>query len=167
MPLDLALDQNFPEPVLDALARFVPEVRLVPLRRIHQALPDMPDRQLLLALDKLGWAGLVSNNYKMLQNPSEVAAMLQTKLTMFMIEGLGHDPIRAAGAVLLDLPSAVRRRVDGKAQVFWMRPRSPVPQEPWDLFSRAAERQHRVPSELYQELRVTDDEREQLDIDGE
>lgn len=77
---------------------------------------------------------------------------------MFVIEGVGHDPIRATGAVLLDLPGALRKRVVDKPQVFWMRPRKPEPQRPWDLFARAAERQHRIPDELYGELRVSDAE---------
>lgn len=156
--LSLALDQNFPEPILNCLERFIVDVRLVPLRRIRPDLPDMPDRQLLLALDQMGWPGLVTNNHKMMQNPYEIAALLRTKLTMFVIEGVGHDPIRATGAVLLDLPGALRKRVVGKPQVFWMRPRNPEPQQPWGLFARAAEHQHRIPNELYDELRVSDAE---------
>lgn len=70
----------------------------------------------------------------------------------------GHDPIRATGAVLLDLPGALRKRVVDKPQVFWMRPRNPEPQQPWDLFTRVAERQHRTAADLYKDLRVTDAE---------
>lgn len=133
-------------------------MKLVPLRKIRSDLTDMPDRRLLLALDRLGWVGLVTNNYKMMQNPYEIAGLLKTKLTLFVIEGVGHDPIRATGAVLLDLPGALKRRHRDRAEVFWMRPRNPEPRKPWDLFAAAAGRAHRNTRELYDELRVSDDE---------
>jgi hypothetical protein len=159
--VSVALDQNFPEPILDSLAQFLPDVILVPLRRIHPALTDMPDRRLLLALDRMGWPVLVTNNYKMMQNPLQIAGLLKTHLTLFVIEGLGHDPIRATGAVLLDLPGALRRRRHDQAEVFWSRPRNPSPQDPWELFQRAAERAHREPGDLYEEMKVTDTEVDQ------
>lgn len=113
-------------------------VVLVPLGYIDRSLTDMPDRRLLLALDQLGWADLVTNNHKMMQNPLEIAALLRTGLSLFVVEGLGHDPIRATGAVLLDLPGAIRKFVPHQPQVFWSRPRNPQPRRPWDIFATAA-----------------------------
>ena len=52
---------------------------------------------------------MVANNSKMLKNPKELAAIVATKLTVFAIEGVGDDPIRATGALLLDLPGALKR----------------------------------------------------------
>lgn len=74
--------------------------------------------QLLIALHQLGWAGLVTNDYRMLRNPADLAALLRTRLSVFAIEGVGHDPIRATGAVLLDLSGAIRRMLlaDGPPQ---------------------------------------------------
>jgi hypothetical protein len=46
-----------------------------------------------------------------------------------------------------------------RAEVFWMRPRNPEAQLPWDLFSKAAGRQHKAASELYEEVKVTADEK--------
>jgi hypothetical protein len=155
---ELALDQNFPEPILRAIDEFVVDIRLVPLRVIHPSLPTLDDRQLLIALYQLGWTGLVTNNYRMLQNPKELAAILKTRITVFAIQGVGDDPIRATGAVLLDLPGALRRVVPNRAQVFWMRPRNPQPDDPWALLRRAAQHQHRTVNDLYVDVRVTDDE---------
>lgn len=76
------------------------------------------------------WPVLVTNNYKMLQNPSHIAGLLKTRITLFVIEGLGHDPIRATGALLLDLPGTLRRRSTDRPEVFWSRPRNPCPQAP-------------------------------------
>ncbi len=106
-------------------------------------------------MHQLGYPGLVTNNYKMLKNPQELAAIIATKITVFAIEGVGDDPIRATGALLLDLPGALKRMDTRKAQVFWMRPRSPRPEDPMDLFARAAAHQHRDPAEFLREVEVT------------
>ena len=157
-PLRLALDQNFPESILAALGRFVPEAELVPLRKIEDRLPTLDDRALVIALHQLGFRGLVTNNYKMLKNPKELAAIIRTRVTVFAIEGVGDDPIRATGALLLDLPGALKRFDSRRSQVFWMRPRNPAPVDPMELLARAAEHQHRTPSELLAEVEVSDAE---------
>jgi len=125
------------------------------LPQIDHRLPGLDDRELVIALHQLGYPGLVTNNYKMLKNPRELAAIIATRLTVFAIEGVGHDPIRATGALLLDLPGALQRLDTRKAQVFWMRPRNPRPEDPMDLFERAAEHQHRDPGEFLSEVEVT------------
>jgi hypothetical protein len=151
----LALDQNFPTPILAALGDFIIDLELVPLRRIDRRLPALDDRSLVIALTQLGFQGLVTNNYKMLKNPKELAAIIATKLTVFAIEGVGDDPIRATGALLLDLPGAIKRMDSRKGQVFWMRPRNPTPEDPMRLFKRAAEHQHRDVDTLLAEVAVT------------
>ena len=64
----LALDQNFPTPILAALAEFIVDIDLIPLRKIDQRLSTLDDRTLVIALQQLGFEGLVTNNYKMLKN---------------------------------------------------------------------------------------------------
>jgi len=41
------------------------------------------------------------------------------------------------------------------AQVFWMRPRNPQPEDPMALFQRAADHQHRDADALFTELAVS------------
>jgi len=94
----------------------------------------------------------------MLQNPVELAAVIKTKLSVFAVEGLGDDPIRAAGALLLDLPSVVNAVKAGRAGVFWLRPRVPQPRDPWDLFKRLADRREEEVGDLYRQVAVSDDE---------
>lgn len=57
---ELALDQNFPEPILRCLDEYVVDVRLVPLRSIDPRLPTLGDRELVLALHQLGGQGPVN-----------------------------------------------------------------------------------------------------------
>lgn len=157
--MDIPLDHNFPTPILNCLQDFIPDVNLLPLRSISPALADLDDRNLVIALHQLGYRGFVTSNYKMLQNPRELAALLKTELSVFAIEGVGHDPIRATGALLLDLPSAVKAVQLGGAQgVFWLRPRSPRPQDPWELFKRIAGNRSEDPAALYADVRVSDEE---------
>jgi hypothetical protein len=124
----LALDANFPEPILAALDVFIVDIELIPLLKIDPQLRDLDDRPLILALRQEGFDWLVTNNYRMLRNPSELAAIIKARINVFAIEGTGHDPLRATGALLLDLPGAVRR-ASGKGEVFWSRPRNPHPEE--------------------------------------
>jgi len=153
----LALDQNFPVLVLRA-AELLPEVELTPVHRIDPRLSDLDDRKLLIALRQLGWNGLITNNYKMLWVPAEIAAVIKTKLVVFAVEGVGDDPLRATGALLLDLPPVVRRMRPGNAQVFRVRPRDPQPEDAWKYFQQAAGRRNIPPGELYEEVKVTDEE---------
>ena len=156
----LPLDENFPEPILKALGRWLGDIQLLPLRTIDPRLTGLDDRRLLIALSQLGFEGLVTLNYKILRNPSELAAVLKTRMTIFAIAGVGHDPIRATGALLLDLPSAVAAVRAGGSGVFWLRPRSPKPLDPWELFKTAAARRNDDAASLYASLKVSDDEME-------
>jgi len=74
----IPLDHNFPEPILSCLEQFIPDALLLPIRRIHPALPQLQDRQLLIALHQLGFEALVTNDYKMLKNPLHLAALCKT-----------------------------------------------------------------------------------------
>lgn len=154
-PPRLALDHNFPTPFLRALDTYIVDVELITLRDIDARLPTLDDRQLVIALHQLGLPGLVTNNYKMLKNPKELAAIMATRLTVFAIEGVGDDPLRATGALLLDLPGALKKMDTRRPQVFWMKPRNPHPQDPAELFERIADHQQRAVEDLLADVEVT------------
>ena len=156
--MQLPLDHNFPEPIVDCLKPWMGSTELLPLRHIDERLTTLDDRALLIALHQLGFAGLVTLNYRMLRNPSELAAVIKTGITVFAIEGVGHDPLRATGALLLDLPVALNAVEAGSKGVFWLRPRVPQPQDPRKLFDKTATRRHEDPDELYASVQVSDTE---------
>ena len=156
--MQLPLDHNFPEPIVNSLKPWMGALELLPIRQIDDRLTGLDDRPLLIALRQLGFEGLVTLNYRMLRNPSELAAVIKTGRTVFAIEGVGHDPLRATGALLLDLPSAVKAVEAGASGVYWMRPRAPQPQDPRDLFDEAATRRHEDPAALYASVEVSDAE---------
>jgi hypothetical protein len=117
----------------------------ITIHKIDPRLSDLDDRKLLIALHQLGWQGLITNNYKMLRVPAEIAAIVKTKLAVFAVEGIGDDPLRATGAVLLHLPSVAKQIQTGKARVFRVNPRAPQPEDAWEFFRLAAERRKRLP----------------------
>jgi hypothetical protein len=159
-PLRFALDQNFPPFVID-VAEYFPSAELAPLFKIDPRLCDLDDRRLIIYLHQAGWHGLITNNYKMLWVPPEIAAIVKAKIAVFAVEGLGDDPLRATGAVIQHLPAVLKRVTPGKAQVFRTgKPRSPQPDAAWNYFQQAADRRKSEASDLYAQVKVTDEELE-------
>lgn len=158
--LRFALDQNFPPFVLD-VAEYFPDTELTTLHKIDPRISDLDDRRLVIYLHQAGWHGLITNNYRMLWVPPEIAAIAKAKITVFAVEAVGDDPLRATGSVLLHLPAVLKRVTPGKAQVFRTgKPRSPQPEDAWHYFEEAARRRRADVSELYEQVKVTDEELE-------
>ncbi len=157
--LRLALDQNFPTPLINAVRPYLPTtLDVVHLRGIDPRMSDLDDRSLIIALHQFGWDGLITNNYKMLDVPAEVAAIVKTKLTVVAVEGLGHDPIRAVGALLLELPGIGARLRPRRSNVLRLTYRHKQPKDAWEYFSSAARRIGREPGDLWSQIGVTDEE---------
>jgi hypothetical protein len=69
-----ALDHNFPQPVLAALAHALPQVELIPIRDIDQTFADLDDWELLRELNRheRPWDGTITNDDAMLSLPKEI-----------------------------------------------------------------------------------------------
>lgn len=153
------LDQNFPTPLVDAVRAYLPaSIEVCSLYRIDLRLSDLDDRQLFIALHQLGWNELITNNYRMLAVPTEVAAIVKTNAVMIAIEGLGHDPLRAVGALLLELPGLVDRIRPRKSNVFRLAYRRRAAEDAWEYFKQTAIRHGEDPGSLWRRVGVTDEE---------
>ncbi len=152
--LRLALDQNFPSDLIRQITEFLPDqLEMRSLQQIDPRLTRLDDRPLIIALRQLGWDGLITNNYRMLYEPHEVAAIVATRSTVVAVEGLGHDPLRAAGAVLLELPGLEQRLVANRSNVFLLRYQQRRPDDGWKFLARAAERRGEKPNAVWQQHR--------------
>jgi hypothetical protein len=160
VPRLFALDQNFPQPIIDALSTYLEgEAELVPLGDIDPRLTrDMDDWEVLLSLHhhERPWDGLITTDEGMLRLPRELATLMQTKLTLVVAVEAGHDPLKATGLLLLHLPGVCRLTRPDVPQVWVLRaPGQYEHTEPWDVFKRVAEHQNRDPQDLMTESRLS------------
>lgn len=138
----LALDQNFPLPLVRALEPFIPpSIALEPLTSIDQALSRVSDSELVRELHRRNFDGLVTTDYHMLDDPETVAVIVDTKLTVLAIEAAGHDPLKATAALFQELPGLEHRLLRNQANVILHRPRATTPRPAWNYLKRIAEKQ--------------------------
>lgn len=158
MPRLFALDQNFPEPIVDALAEFLAEdAELVPIRVIDARLPTADDWQVIHALHvhERPWDGLITSDRHMLGLPRELAVLCQTKMTLIVAVAAGHDPIKATGLLLAHLSAICEQTDPARAQLWTLGTTKKAPADPWSYMSTAAERQDCSADELYQRQRLS------------
>jgi hypothetical protein len=162
MPRRFALDQNFPEPIVDGLADWLAsEAELLPIRQIDKRMATLDDWEILQALhaDEVEWDGLITTDAKMLSLPRELALLCQTKLTLVVAEAVGHDPIKATGLVLSHISRICEQTRPDKPQVWRLRTSTKPAANPWNFLTRVAERRNREAQALYSSERLS---REQL-----
>lgn len=154
------MDQNVPLPALDASRSLLPpDIELASLHEIDPRRPPTADRALILWLARSGWDGLITNNDRMLHIPSEVAAVIDTKSVLVAVSGLGHDPVRAVGAVLLDIPDLHRRLIPRRDNVFLLTHRPRTPRGGWDHLTDIASRTGTDAQTLWDRHRPSPEER--------
>lgn len=148
MVLRLALDQNFPTPIVKVLQSYIPGVELTSVGDIDARLPLAEDWQLLLALSQKGYDGLVTQDARMLSLPKELLVIERTKLKVIAIEATGHQPVAATGILLAHL-DRLRAQVDPKrAQVWRLSVKLGPSETPGECLNRAAAHSHVSPAQL-------------------
>jgi hypothetical protein len=156
-----ALDQNFPDPIVQALDEFIPEVELVPLRMIDPLLiEDMDDWEVLLALHHHArpWDGLITNDSQILNSTREMAVLRQTNMTLVVAQESGHDPIKATGLLFTHLVYIARETTSDRPQVWRLASRNRPSEDPWDYLERIADHQNRDVESIWREARLSNAE---------
>jgi hypothetical protein len=155
-----ALDQNFPEPIIQALNDYIPEAELVPLRSIDPLLAEIDDWQVLLALHhhEREWDGLITNDARMLNLPREMAVLRQTNLTLVVAHDAGHDPIRATGLLFTHLGYICRETTRAESQVWELQARNRPARDAWHHLQRIADHQNHDPEALWRASRLSNAE---------
>lgn len=160
MPRRFALDKNFPQPIVDALVDFQADAQLVPLDKIDKRVSTLDDWQLLLALHHHAdpWDGLITTDSSMLTQGRELAALLQTKLTLVVAVGSGHNPVKASGLLFAYLAGICQRTTPERPQIWRLNAANRAHEEPWDLMRRFAEHNGRSVDEVWSEYKLSHQE---------
>jgi hypothetical protein len=110
-PRLFALDHNFPQPIVDVLVGFQVDAELVRIDEIHDAMPDLDDWEVLLALANhpRRWDGLITTDRSILNQPLELSTLIQTRLTLVVAMAAGHNPVKATGLLFAYLGGICRR----------------------------------------------------------
>ena len=109
MIVHFVLDHNFPWQVTKL--PWPEHLRLTRLAAYDASLiQHYDDWQILDALNRRGDVdGFITNDANILQLPREMVVLSATRLTLVVADGVGHDPIRATGLVMLYLGQIVHR----------------------------------------------------------
>jgi hypothetical protein len=161
VPRLFALDQNFPQPIIDGLQDWLEaDAQLIPIADIHPRMATLDDWEVLLALhaDARSWDGLITTDARMLSLPRELAVLCQTKLTLVVAVAAGHDPIKATGLVLAHISNICRRTRGDKAQVWRLQTTSRAADDPWDYLGRIARRRGETTQSTYSRERLAESE---------
>jgi hypothetical protein len=159
-----ALDQNFPDPIVEVLAGFQVAAELVPLRDIDERLAEVDDWEVLLALSlhERPWDGLITTDTSILNQPLELSVLIQTKLTLVAVQEAGHNPVKASGLLFAYLDGICKRTRQDRAQLWTPGARQREAKQPWDALALIADHLNVETNGLFETHRLTP---EQLTID--
>lgn len=116
--MKLALDQNFPVALVEAMVGFLPPaLELVHVHKVDPSFSELTDAELVVALAASGIDCLVTTDYHMLDDPETISAIVAAKMNLLVVKSAGHDPLRASGALLLELPGIEDRLSGGEGKV--------------------------------------------------
>jgi hypothetical protein len=151
-----ALDEDFPDTILDSLRWGVTEAELLPMRHLDKRLRGLDDWQLLLALHHMpDIDGLITTDTGMLNLPRELAVIHQANLTVVFVERAGDDPIRAAGLLLVHLPHICKNTVRSKGQIWKLNAQNKNHENPWDELQRIAKHNKENVKQLFHRSKLS------------
>src|SRR3954452_7541049 len=78
------------------------------------------------------WDGLITTDSSILNQGPELAALIQTRLTLVVAMASGHNPVKASGLLFAYLGGICRRTTANQPQVWTLTAASNPHREPWD-----------------------------------
>jgi hypothetical protein len=91
----------------------------------------------------------------MLNQGPELAALIQTKLTLVVAIESGHNPVKASGLLFAYLAGICKRTRQDTPQVWTLNAASNPHREPWDFLKRFAEHNNREVDDVWAECKLT------------
>lgn len=137
MARSVALDHNFPEPVLAGVDRWLKDVEFHHLRHLDPRLAELQDHDLIYDLHDRGLPILVTHNWKMENDARVVVAVHLTRFTLLTLRKAGDDMIFATGVLLRDIVPVLRKEVP-KGQIFRARPSTIRPRPAYQVLQDLA-----------------------------
>jgi hypothetical protein len=126
------LDHNFPLPIVGAFRPFLKTARLATIGEIDPSLANLDDDVLIRRVGEMGdWDGLITNDKRMLSIPEAIVALCQTRLTLVVASGIGHDPVTASGLVLASIDNIAKRTRRDVAQLWLLNANAKEHTDPW------------------------------------
>lgn len=153
-PLRIALDHNFPRPLVEPLAPAIVEATLHPVARVDPRMTTLDDDALIRALWLRGYQMFVTCDGRMLDEPSVLGITLQTKMSVVAV-GQGHDPVAASGLLLAFLPHLAKSYRADEAQVWRLRVGRREPEDIWARLQRLGGGAPGAGKALYESVRLT------------
>lgn len=130
-PRPVALDHNFPEPIVQAVAPWLPDLAFHWIKDLPGDLNLLEDHELIYELHRRRFPIMVTNNHRMIDDERVLVAIEQTRVTVVAIERAGDDPVLATGVLLRDLPGILASD-HPKGLYFRVRPAAPRPRRARD-----------------------------------
>ncbi len=120
-------------------------------------MPDLDDWELLLALHHRPepWDGLITTDSSMLNQGPELAALIQTRLTLVVAMESGHNPVKASGLLFAYLQGISQRTRRDKSQVWTLNAANRPHREPWDFLKRFAQHNNRAVGDVCAEFKLS------------
>jgi hypothetical protein len=146
-----ALDENFPEPIIGMMSTFIPAAEFVSVRHIDSTFPGLDDWELLVALRNHNrvWDGLITMDRRMLNLAQELSVLIQTGMTLVVVYGQGHNPVRATGLVLTHIDHICHHTMQRRGQVWELTAAQREAKKPHEYLHKIALNQNMTLEELY------------------
>ena len=124
----------------------------------ERLLPKLQDWELLKALHQheRGWDGLITSDDSMLNLEKEMSVLTQTKLTLVVANGQGHNPIRATGVLLAHIDNICHQTLRTKAQIWNLNVSQKPAYQPWDELTKIAKRKGTTAKALFDACRISE-----------
>lgn len=151
----LVLDQNFPLPLVQALRDYMPpSIQLTHIASVDVGLSTLSDADLIREIQQRGYDGVITTDYHMLDDVETVTTMVETKSIVVAIKAAGHDPLKASGALFLELPGLADRLRAGDSNIILIKPKQTHPRPAWEYLKEIAERQGTTAHDLWERAKA-------------
>ena len=107
-----ALDHNFPVQIISDV--WPPSIELIRFGDIDPRMTEWDDWQIILELERRGgFDGLITDDGDMLAERNPMVALSRTSLSLVIADAAGHQPIKAAGLLMIYLQAIIANRPRG------------------------------------------------------